>query len=726
MSALDRTINTGFLDNGDFGFRRLTPDPDRARLEKILDKKGMKQRPEVQELELQAALGWPGTRVWARERLQAAIDAEEMDAVRNPDEFRPYAPNHLLNDGDLHVFNQVDGVERRLRPDVLLRGTLICGPQGGGKTRLVAYIIRQILRNYPSIRVFMIDPKGELVSYADDFPTTVHVPGSEISLDFGAPEEKDRAAHLRENLQHMSGVCHLIQGTSLLYEAGEIALPQLDVARRVTGQNLEVCIRDIRLALPMVPDTSDYKRQGFLQSTQTATLRIELGSGKLFVCRKGASMRRLFGANPILTTQDLVDPWPCEMLLLTIFNWLRRDARSQPTTNELRALVVIDDAHLYMSKEVSAVITAPLEWTLAILRSSGVGVILVSHLPSQIQPGVLALCQLMLIVGGVHGGPDREVIAKALSLNHEQERQLGRMQPREVVGFYAGSRWPLPIHGWTADMPDPRPDWSAIAERSKAFIASLGILPYQNLWEYREVVVVQNPPAQPQVPAAGDSSMERPTAEGLPANANRLLWDCISYPFDKYTARLDRLELSGRDGQTARRVLEQSDLVRSLDVGQAIYLIVTRDGYKVHQQAPHAHFSEQLLEHNYLEALARHYLLQEPSVDRVELHVPVNDKGACVDMVVYRKDGSMEAWELTISTGNVTGNAIKCGGEGFRRIVFLCRDHAVRQAVSKRIERSGLPPDLKHRLRYVLFSTLTRKDQEARRERGWPRNEVRH
>jgi hypothetical protein len=93
----------------------------------------------------------------------------------------------------------------------------------------------------------------------------------------------------------------------------------------------------------------------------------------------------------------------------------------------------------------------------------------------------------------------------------------------------------------------------------------------------------------------------------------------------------------------------------------------------------------------------------------VDSEVPVGESGATVDLVVHRKDGGLEGWEVTSTVSNVTGNAIKCSGEGFQRIVFLCRDHAVRGAVWRRLQASGLPPDVSRRVRYVLFSGLWRR-----------------
>jgi hypothetical protein len=183
----------------------------------------------------------------------------------------------------------------------------------------------------------------------------------------------------------------------------------------------------------------------------------------------------------------------------------------------------------------------------------------------------------------------------------------------------------------------------------------------------------------------------------------------LTYPYTQFSDRQARLGLSGRKGLRAREVLEQNGLVLTLAIGQSLFLIPAAQGYRAFGQEPPQVRRGISPEHSFLCQLARHLLLEQPHVSRVEAEVPVGESGATVDLVVHRKDGGLEAWEVTSSVSNITGNAIKCSGEGFQRVVFLCRDYSVRQAVWKRIQASGLPRDLRGRIRCVLFSSLGRK-----------------
>ncbi len=711
MKPLDRKLNTGFL--GDDGFRRLDADPELDQIEKDLRETGLIYRPEIQELLRVASLGWPGTRAQARERLLAAIDACGKDAIRNPDAYRPYATAEMLNEGELHIINQVDNVEWYLQPDILLRGGVLIGPQMSGKTRLVVHLGKQLRQTRR--RFFIVDPKGELAEYAQELDAAV-IDETDISHDFGPPEGEDRRSYLHELLPQVGGIPNLIQSIGPIQETGEILLPQLEVARRVSGQPFELSLRDHRLTLPMVEGAQEYRRAGYLQAADTAFQRIELGSGNLFVCRKGASIRRLVGErNVILRFRHITDAWVCRLFILTLLYYLYKEAQRRPATDKLELLLIIDDATRFVSRELGAVLTSPLTHLHAVLRSSGCGVLYVTHRPSEMDQGILALCNLRLVVGGVHAGDDREVVAKLMGLNSEQQQQLGRMVAREVVGQYTSGQWRYPIHGWTPDVAAPTGDIRRAEEEGKAFVEGLDIIPWKPLWDFREVVVVRPPvsvPDVPPAPPAGELGRKPEAPLDLPPGAARLLWDLISYPFSMYSDRLIRLGSSARAGLADRRVLEQSDYAPSVLVGQAVYLIATKKGYGILDQEPPTWLFGPSLEHAFLQAMARHFIAKEPSVDRIEVDVPVDTKGSAVDMCVHRKDGSIEAWEITSNITNIVGNAVKCGGEGFRRIVFLCRDHAVRQAVMKRLNRSGLPPDLRHRVRLVLFSTLTKKNRE--------------
>jgi len=68
------------------------------------------------------------------------------NARREPDPFRPYGPEALLKQGDLHLMDQMDGVPYMIDHNKLLTGVLIIGPQGSGKSRFIRHLIQEFLR----------------------------------------------------------------------------------------------------------------------------------------------------------------------------------------------------------------------------------------------------------------------------------------------------------------------------------------------------------------------------------------------------------------------------------------------------------------------------------------------------------------------------------------------------------------------------------------------------
>jgi hypothetical protein len=79
-------------------------------------------------------------------RLRVILENYNTNARRQPDPFRPYGPESLLNQGDLHLMDQMDNVPCLIDHNKLLTGVLILGPQRSGKSRLIRHLINELLR----------------------------------------------------------------------------------------------------------------------------------------------------------------------------------------------------------------------------------------------------------------------------------------------------------------------------------------------------------------------------------------------------------------------------------------------------------------------------------------------------------------------------------------------------------------------------------------------------
>jgi hypothetical protein len=195
------------------------------------------------------------------------------------------------------------------------------------------------------------------------------------------------------------------------------------------------------------------------------------------------------------------------------------------------------------------------------------------------------------------------------------------------------------------------------------------------------------------------------TPQDLNRNGTSLGWDVISCQYDENTVRQERLGISssGKFGD-AKRELEEKQLIRIFPIGRWRFLIPKIKLYETFGLK----VDRELDNHTFCVKLGCHLLHKDPEVDRVQTEAKVGSSGV-VDILLHLKNGEREAWEVTLSVGNVASNAAKLHNLGFSKIVFLCRNHHVQQGAWKNLKEAGLPPSLVARVRCILFSTILKK-----------------
>jgi len=226
-----------------------------------------------------------------------------------------------------------------------------------------------------------------------------------------------------------------------------------------TGKNTELCLKDIYTCLSAVRDTERGRRAGYREAAETALLRILNASRNLFACRRGVPISELFNRNIIITCGSLTDELACKLFVTYLLYWKFADSRDKPETNTLQNLVIIDDAQRFLSTRSgepgTSTCTTPLSHVLSVLRSSGCGLLVATQLPAQIDPGVIALSNLIIAIGGIHDVEGQQVLGNIMSLTAEQRKALVRLGCREAVGFYGAGAYRWPVHGWVPTVPNP-------------------------------------------------------------------------------------------------------------------------------------------------------------------------------------------------------------------------------------------------------------------------------
>ena len=449
------------FDKGERRYNSLEPDKQFLRLEDELRRRLLIFDPHVQWLLDKYACGSQSNEQWVREELQKMLEADRIMDMRTGSVFRPLAPSKLLQQGDLHLFNQVDGTPWKISRDALTRGVLLTGPQGGGKTRLLIWLCRQLCSFDPPIPFFIIDPKQELAGWADHLNATYITLdencGPVIGIDLSPPPGLSDQAWLTSLMPLLGETIGVIFGVEILQDAAITALAKLEGLRQ-SGEPGQLCLGDIHEAVQFVNQTSSGRRAGYKDAALTGIARILRGSGNLFRCRQGIDLAGLFqGHNVILGGRAITDEFAAKFLTVYFIWYLHELERFSPATSALRRVLILDDATRSLSARSgfdASSGTSSFTNIFATLRSSGNGVITTTQIPHLADPGILALSHTIICVGGLHYAQDTRLLAQMMSLNPDQQQAITKLSQQEAIGISAGSAWPGVVHGFTPNVPD--------------------------------------------------------------------------------------------------------------------------------------------------------------------------------------------------------------------------------------------------------------------------------
>ena len=213
------------------------------------------------------------------------------------------------------------------------------------------------------------------------------------------------------------------------------------------------------------------------------------------------------------------------------------------------------------------------------------------------------------------------------------------------------------------------------------------------------------------IATAGANQAASPALQGLNPVLVKLLWDIVCYLYCTVSVRIKRLGISGRAYVRAKVEGYENKLIFESTAGQVIYLIpypVTFEAFNM----PCPYDNKDHIEHSYYVGCGCFLLSKNPRFKSVHPGLKRGNSGAASDIVSVAHDGTREAWEVTLSTTNILANASKYENTDFARIIFLCRNYKLREAVKACCREGGLNPDLLAKLDYMHFSQLLRQQRK--------------
>lgn len=342
---------------------------------------------------------------------------------------------------------------------------------------------------------------------------------------------------------------------------------------------------------------------------------------------------------------------------------------------------------------------------LALLRATGTGVAVATQLPAFMDPSVTALSRSMIVVGGMAGSQHLKVISDFMSLDKEQNKAITQLSTREAVGFAPGNAYKGLISGWVPFVDNPLP--STVNEDNDNF-DEFDCEPWHNLADIpaQPINITDNKDHHQQKPLQTAAQPEvNPALAGVSANCKKILYDCICYPYHSVSARVKRLGLSGRAFENGEHNGCERDLLIKSASGQTIYLIPTEKTFQAYgESSPYKRNVS--IEHSFYVGLGCFLLAKDPQNKSVRPEVPIGKSGASSDIVTVAHNGTLNGWEVTLSTTNILSNAAKYANTSFAKIFFLCRNWKLNEAVKAYCRESGLDPELLAKLEFTHFSAL--------------------
>lgn len=693
----------------------LEPDEEMLQLERELRQRNLLADEHVRWLADKAVLCTGESRRWARDQLRLVIESDRITDMRTGDPYRPLAPPQVLSAGDIHLLNQVDGTSWKIPKTALTRGLLITGPQGGGKSRFIIWLCRQLNAADPPIPWFLIDPKLEFIGWAESLGAIyLDADDPSVCFDLSPPSGLTYERWLPSLMPYIGDIVGSIYGIDILQQAAEICI---GLRRQYEKKNrpTEICLQDLREAIAFVPNTSSWRRAGYKEAILTGVSRILTGSGTLFKCRKGLDLAPLLNRNVILGTRSIVDSFATRFLAFRLLWHLQESERYSAPTSTPKSMLIIDDAARYISsidgfgnKHLSS-----LGSVLTTLRSSGRCFCAVTQIPHLLDPSLCSLLHTVINIGGLHHNADTQLLARQMGLTEPQRLALMLLAQRQAVGLCGGSAWPRPVHGTVCEVRDPA---SPILPQA-VDLPELRTESYQSLFD----AATNGKPRMDREHSADTVGSKPPTAakadtsaapEGLTTPEHVFALDVVTYLPSPLSERQQRLSFSARQLENVKRSLLNKALIKEVWLGRLLMIAPTRQLYTLLGTEP-PYRRDRWETHSYLVLLAAKLIECHPLVKYVKTEVSLGDANSTVDVLACHKDGSRWAYEVVHrSITNVAALAARLQGKGFAQVCFLCSEFSVKEKVHAQIRNAGFDSDFLATIRYRIFSSLVRERKQ--------------
>lgn len=475
-----------------------------------------------------------------------------------------------LQSGELHLGAYQSGGQVVMPVKALARHGLIAGLPGSGKTNTCLYLLDQLWRQH-RVPFLVIEPAKS------EYRGLIRQPGYEDLLIFTLGDETTAPFRLNpfELLPGVRVESHLEQ----LNVAINAAMPQFGVLPTIIEEALEEAYSRHGWELTdradgtcdrLFPTLADFYReairavegrgyQGELRDNITAAVKGRIGSllrgskGFMFNCRRSLPLEHLLSRPVILEMDALGDDakgLAMMFLLILLREHRRTQATVQPSSDGLRHLLLIEEAHRVMENVTS---TGPSEVAadtrakavraitdfLVEMRAYGQGLLIAEQSPEKLAQDAVRNTNLK-IAHMLPGRQDREALASAMIMDQQQELFMGKLRVGQaavfMTGFEKATFMAVPPYKDRISFDDHLPDGAVAAHMAGYRAAAQGhFLPFDGCrfcgepCEHRRVVepVTRHRPTAERFQVALSAFDQRPEPEYWPENWRAVAGVCL-------------------------------------------------------------------------------------------------------------------------------------------------------------------------------------------------------
>lgn len=345
----------------------------------------------------------------------------------------------------------------RLSQKNMLGHMLVVGGAGSGKTTTIKTLLSDAHRK--GVPFLVIEGAKKEYASLKRSVSTLKVYGSDVDgrALFFNPLEPETMTPISAHIEAVTAaLCAASGGEHPLPEVLEGVLEYTyhqkgwqcsDIARFDPNRpwpTLQECLANVDAWMQKNGRYGPEVRQNITAAAKMRLRKLCTGTFSMLFSQCSGLTAKDFTCGPVVIEMSDFSPQTAAFLTSVLLFRLQRFFMQQEETNELKQILVVEEAHATFSgtsdeSGIAASNNRLLEKILAEVRAFGVSILISDQRPSALAAGIPALTRIKL-VHALDGAQDRSLMADAMNMTEQQHREILTLQEGEALLAIRGER----------------------------------------------------------------------------------------------------------------------------------------------------------------------------------------------------------------------------------------------------------------------------------------------